>query len=195
LLFVQGTALLMMIELVKSVISHARVIVSDFFVYFSLNGSFRLSACVFFIFQCMYMYLWSVNEIDAWAALTSQIRVVYHTFKQTIIYSICIENLKYRQVDIQTNKKKHNIKSSSEAAHEWKLLLPWGWTIMLREIAFLLPDYNIWSMMMTRNSDIRCASLILIYMSGMLWVLFHNDNQNKNGKFVACLVVSVSSWK
>jgi len=59
----------------------------------------------FFIFQCMYMYLWSVNEIDAWAALTSQIRVVYHTFKQTIIYSICIENLKYRQVDIQTNKK------------------------------------------------------------------------------------------
>lgn len=26
----------------------------------------------FFIFQCMYMYLWSVNEIDAWAALTSQ---------------------------------------------------------------------------------------------------------------------------
>ncbi len=49
LLFVQGTALLMMIELVKSVISHARVIVSDFF--FSLNGSFRLSACFFLSFN------------------------------------------------------------------------------------------------------------------------------------------------
>lgn len=49
-LFVQGTALLMMIELVKRVISHARVIVFRFF----LNGSFRLSACVsvFFIFRC-----------------------------------------------------------------------------------------------------------------------------------------------
>jgi hypothetical protein len=53
-LFVQGTALLMMIELVESVISHARVVVSYFF---SLNGSFRLSACLFYLSMYVYVFV------------------------------------------------------------------------------------------------------------------------------------------
>jgi hypothetical protein len=110
LLFVQGTALLMMIELVESVISHARVIVSDFFFIFSLNGSFRLSACFFYL--SMYVYVFVKCKWDrCMSGFDKPRRVVYDTFKQTIIFSICIENLKYRQVGgIQTNRRKKNIK-------------------------------------------------------------------------------------
>ena len=54
-LFVQGTALLMMIELVKRVISHARVIAFCFF--FVLYGPFRLSACWFYLSMCIYIFV------------------------------------------------------------------------------------------------------------------------------------------
>jgi hypothetical protein len=145
LLFVQGTALLMMIELVKSVISHARVIVSDFF--FSLNGSFRLSACFFYL--SMYIYVFVKCKWDrCMSGFDKPTRVVYDTFKQTIIFSICIENLKYRQVGIQTNKKKT---SNNQSTHEWKLLLPWGWIIMLRKITF----FTTWLQHMIDDYDLK----------------------------------------
>ncbi len=102
-----------MIKLIKCMISHARVIVSDFF--FSLNGSFRLSACFFYL--SMYVYVFVKCKWDrCMSGFDKPTRVVYDTFKQTIIFSICIENLKYRQVGgIQTNRRKKTSNNHSRS--------------------------------------------------------------------------------
>jgi len=169
-------------------ISHARVIVSDFF--FSLNGLFRLSACFFYL--SMYVYVFVKCKWDrCMSGFDKPTRVVYDTFKQTIIFSICIENLKYRQVDIQTNKKKHQI----TIVYPWvETSPPMGMDNNVEKDYFLLPDCNIWSMIMTWNSDIRCTSLIFVLYEWYVCYEFYFTTiiTKKKMRNLACVVVSIS---